>query len=402
MVPGGLTRVALPEGSLVVNSSQGGGSKDTWVLAGADGPATPLPPVPPAHDAASRAGCAGAARAGTGGRPVDGRRRPASSSNSDCDAGCPRAEPDRRVAATGSAATSSAPRTPRASSTCTTTCCSRTGGPTRRRCAARCSTRWASTREAVDEEPDAGDRHRAPRAGPHVLRLHHLLARVRVGERARCARRWCRRSCGRCSTRCTASSARRRAFERRRPATSSSAGCAASGRVQRDRRHDHEPRRRLALLRARPQSRTGRHDDPAAVCPLRGRVRAHRLDDHAAQLLGLRGVPAHVPARPSTRRRPVEFLLLDRLFPRSVYHTSTTAEHRLGELDPSSARGRRRRRGPPPCRAATRRARVPPARGGAGGPSPLPRARPTRLCRHPRRGRAPVLPARRASSNGAC
>ncbi|SFP82199.1 Uncharacterized conserved protein, circularly permuted ATPgrasp superfamily [Amycolatopsis arida] len=31
--PGGLTRVALPEGSLVVNSSQGGGSKDTWVLA---------------------------------------------------------------------------------------------------------------------------------------------------------------------------------------------------------------------------------------------------------------------------------------------------------------------------------------------------------------------------------
>jgi uncharacterized circularly permuted ATP-grasp superfamily protein len=33
MVPGGLTRVALREGSLVVNSSQGGGTKDTWVLA---------------------------------------------------------------------------------------------------------------------------------------------------------------------------------------------------------------------------------------------------------------------------------------------------------------------------------------------------------------------------------
>lgn len=32
IVPGGLTRVALSEGSLVVNSSQGGGSKDTWVL----------------------------------------------------------------------------------------------------------------------------------------------------------------------------------------------------------------------------------------------------------------------------------------------------------------------------------------------------------------------------------
>ena len=33
IVPGGLTRVALRKGSLVVNSSQGGGSKDTWVLA---------------------------------------------------------------------------------------------------------------------------------------------------------------------------------------------------------------------------------------------------------------------------------------------------------------------------------------------------------------------------------
>ncbi|MGB5339140.1 MAG: circularly permuted type 2 ATP-grasp protein, partial [Gammaproteobacteria bacterium] len=29
---GGLTRVALKEGSLVVNSSQGGGSKDTWIV----------------------------------------------------------------------------------------------------------------------------------------------------------------------------------------------------------------------------------------------------------------------------------------------------------------------------------------------------------------------------------
>jgi uncharacterized circularly permuted ATP-grasp superfamily protein len=43
VLPGGLTRVALPEGALVVNSSQGGGSKDTWVLAG--------PPVPATLDA---------------------------------------------------------------------------------------------------------------------------------------------------------------------------------------------------------------------------------------------------------------------------------------------------------------------------------------------------------------
>ena len=33
VLPGGLTRVALKKGSLVVNSSQGGGTKDSWVLA---------------------------------------------------------------------------------------------------------------------------------------------------------------------------------------------------------------------------------------------------------------------------------------------------------------------------------------------------------------------------------
>jgi uncharacterized circularly permuted ATP-grasp superfamily protein len=32
VLPGGLTRTALVKGSLVVNSSEGGGSKDTWVL----------------------------------------------------------------------------------------------------------------------------------------------------------------------------------------------------------------------------------------------------------------------------------------------------------------------------------------------------------------------------------
>ena len=34
VTPGGLTRVAMKKGSLVVNSSQGGGTKDTWVLKG--------------------------------------------------------------------------------------------------------------------------------------------------------------------------------------------------------------------------------------------------------------------------------------------------------------------------------------------------------------------------------
>ncbi|MTD12676.1 circularly permuted type 2 ATP-grasp protein [Nakamurella sp. YIM 132087] len=45
VLPGGLTRVALPEGELVVNSSQGGGSKDTWVLADAGDYHVPAPEV---------------------------------------------------------------------------------------------------------------------------------------------------------------------------------------------------------------------------------------------------------------------------------------------------------------------------------------------------------------------
>ena len=47
LLPGGLTRVALPEGALVVNSSQGGGSKDTWVLAAE-------PAAPPVRTRAGR------------------------------------------------------------------------------------------------------------------------------------------------------------------------------------------------------------------------------------------------------------------------------------------------------------------------------------------------------------
>ncbi|KQR49963.1 circularly permuted type 2 ATP-grasp protein [Acidovorax sp. Leaf160] len=48
MAAGGLTRVALKEGSLVVNSSQGGGTKDTWVL-GEDSTAPPVPFPAPAQ-----------------------------------------------------------------------------------------------------------------------------------------------------------------------------------------------------------------------------------------------------------------------------------------------------------------------------------------------------------------
>ena len=46
IVPGGLTRVALKEGSLVVNSSQGGGTKDTWIIEDpADETSSPSDPI---------------------------------------------------------------------------------------------------------------------------------------------------------------------------------------------------------------------------------------------------------------------------------------------------------------------------------------------------------------------
>jgi len=45
IVPGGLTRVALDEGSLIVNSSRGGGSKDTWVLEDGDDADRAGPPI---------------------------------------------------------------------------------------------------------------------------------------------------------------------------------------------------------------------------------------------------------------------------------------------------------------------------------------------------------------------
>jgi uncharacterized circularly permuted ATP-grasp superfamily protein len=50
VLPGGLTRVALPQGALVVNSSQGGGSKDTWVIAPAQDDELPLTRIVPIHE----------------------------------------------------------------------------------------------------------------------------------------------------------------------------------------------------------------------------------------------------------------------------------------------------------------------------------------------------------------
>jgi len=47
IVPGGLSRVAMTEGSMIVNSSRGGGSKDTWVLENGDDHSDRVPPAHP-------------------------------------------------------------------------------------------------------------------------------------------------------------------------------------------------------------------------------------------------------------------------------------------------------------------------------------------------------------------
>ena len=62
IIPGGLTRVALREGSMIVNSSQGGGSKDTWVLSDGDGDSASAGPgalAPPALPGMRQAGWRG-------------------------------------------------------------------------------------------------------------------------------------------------------------------------------------------------------------------------------------------------------------------------------------------------------------------------------------------------------
>ncbi|MEQ8834588.1 MAG: circularly permuted type 2 ATP-grasp protein [Miltoncostaeaceae bacterium] len=71
VVPGGLTRVALREGSLVVNSSQGGGSKDTWVVGEGSGHAPVAAPADEDLEVATSAATPPDPVAAAGGAPAE-------------------------------------------------------------------------------------------------------------------------------------------------------------------------------------------------------------------------------------------------------------------------------------------------------------------------------------------
>ena len=109
VLPGGLTRVALPEGELVVNSSQGGGSKDTWVLlgparrvrqgSGSELVADQARPSPPRSRSSRRAARADALAAGQpAARSNEQQQQQQQHGTSRPRTGRRRAEPHRRVA----------------------------------------------------------------------------------------------------------------------------------------------------------------------------------------------------------------------------------------------------------------------------------------------------------------
>ena len=177
------TRVALPEGSLVVNSSQGGGSKDTWVLA----PVRSGTRAIAGHRAARAAPPMHVVREPRT-RP-DARGRPAAAAATTAAAAVGpkiRAEPHRRVAVLDRPL-HRAGRGHRAPPRRALPPAAR--GPPRRRgggVCVRCSTRWAPTtsRRSV---ADIDARHRVARARPRRTRARSSARSQRRG-RTRAAR----------------------------------------------------------------------------------------------------------------------------------------------------------------------------------------------------------------------
>ena len=258
-MPGGLTRVALPEGSLVVNSSQGGGSKDTWVLAEAAATA------PERRGGRRRQPVRRPVRPGPAGPGLrTDSAGPVSSSSSNSSPRCADAEPHRRVAVLDRplrrAGRGHRPHPRRALPPAAR-------GPARRRGVGlpRCSTPWGlPTRRPSPTRPPS------PRCSPRTSRSR-ARSRARSARRGRtpAARRRSRRRCGsalNASYREVCASGRRR-DRSGAPRLLRLGDKERAAILQRPRRLDDEPRRRLALPRARAQPRARRHDGAAAVAP---------------------------------------------------------------------------------------------------------------------------------------
>ena len=223
--------------------------------------------------------------------------------------------------------------------------------------------RPADARSASSPTPTRG--HRAARARPDVLGLDRVLARRGVGERPRRTRGDVVGDVGELNT------------------THRELDASARGRSAPP-RHDFFGwvRDRAATLRG-PRRPTMSHDDgwrflvlgrslervdmTARLLSARSATRsaATGLDDDAAQLLRLRGVPAHLPARGRARRRG-RVPAARPAVPRSVFHALTTAEQPARRARPElGARPASTTRRVGASGASVRRARVPQRRRGA-------------------------------------
>ncbi len=176
IVPGGLTRVALEPGSLIVNSSRGGGSKDTWVLEDDDDADRAGPPI---ADTAA----AGAARPALRRLDRPAAAAAAADAAADDEVGSD-ARPDRPRALLARAATSPAPSSRRAPSTASSkpSCrAPRRPAPASASARAACSRSSATTGERRRRRPSRSDQLDArPRRPGSVLAS---IERAREGAR---------------------------------------------------------------------------------------------------------------------------------------------------------------------------------------------------------------------------
>ena len=324
---GGLTRVARRRGSYVVNSSQGGGSKDTWIVE--DGaPRRPAPRADPASAAEATAPEAGAPVSEPDPAVPDGRfavlGRPLPRAGRRPGPARPRAHrAARRPAHLGAAHLGAAAGHPRA----TTASPSATDRPTRRR---SCSSCWPTP------ETPSSLRWIVARARENLRTVRQVIPRDGVAARQRAGH-------------VRGGPGGQRLAARPAPgAARPGAGRLPADRRRRGRRH--APRPRLRVLLPRHPARAGRHDHPGARRAGRRPARPPRRrpqrggDPGTAQLyedlqwLGvLRSVLAQHSFRRSTSQQAagdtvVPFLLFDDRHPRSVAFCLDQVAAALGRL----------------------------------------------------------------------